>query len=141
MHGTIHLLRGARRLHADSGDLDGDRPKAHKAIEEVIRAVLRARHEHAPAEERLDVEPRHAVALLDDLADNDHSRAGLLGRLHVCGHVLQSRHYRTLLQGRPTAGDDHRRLSAAAGTDEGLGDRRRRVGTIRHDDGDAIASE
>ena len=141
VHGPVHLLRRARRLDADGGHLNRDRAEAHQPIEEVVRAVLGPRHENSPPEERLDVKPRHAVALGDDFTHDDHAGARLLGVLDVGGDVVERGDDGALLHGGAAPRDDHRGLTGASRGDQRLGDRRRGVGAVRHHDGHAIASQ
>ena len=57
VHGALHLLRGARRLDRDGGHLDGHRTVAAQLLGQGAGLLLGARDEHAPAEQRLGLEP------------------------------------------------------------------------------------
>ena len=141
VHRAVHLLRGARGLDRDRRDLDRDSAKTHESIEQVIGAVLGAGHEHTPAEERLDLEPRQAITLGHDLADNQDPRSGLLGRLGHDSDVVEGGDDRALLDGGATTRDDQRGLRRAAGRHERLRDRRGSVSAVEDDHRDAIAGK
>ena len=120
--GLVHLQRVARRLDGDRGDLLGHGAVAAQAERERGGLVLGAGHQHAPAEQRLGLEPRQRLAQVDDLADDGDRRRRHPGGAGVGGDVLEGRGDRLLLGGGADAGHRDRRRGGAAGGDERLGD-------------------
>ena len=72
--GLVDLLRVARRLDRDGRHLLGDGAEGPQAGGQAGRLLLGARHEHAPAVQRLGLEPRQRLAHRDDLADDGDGR-------------------------------------------------------------------
>ena len=141
MDRTLHLLRGSWRLNGDGRHLLGNRASADESIEKIIGSLLGPGHEHTPSEQRLDFEPRHSFALLDDLTDDDESRPSLLRGLDHSGCILERRGHRSLLDSATSARDDHRGAGLAAGFDQFLGDLHRLVGSFEDHDGRTLVGQ
>ena len=134
MHGTVDLLRRARRLDGDGRHLDGDGAVAAEQVDDRSRVILRARDEDAPAEQGLDLEPVELVPLRDDLADDEEPRTGLTRRLRRGGDLAERRHDRALVDRRAAARDGDREAGVSPGGRQSRGDVGGSIGPVEEDD-------
>ena len=110
--GLVHLLGVARRLDGDRRHLLGHGAEAAQPRGQRAGLLLGARHQHAPAEQRLGLEPRQRLAQVDDRADDRDRRRRHPGGAGVGGDVGQRGDDR-LLRGQ-RAGAGHRDRGVAS---------------------------